>query len=108
MGAGKKRQLNLTAWVNFYQDERPAEIFVEKNGDESTAAALLDALAVAVSVGLQHGIPWRVFAGKLSGWRFPPDGVTDDADSKLRMVSSPLDYLFRWADKKINERAKRR
>jgi len=104
MGEGEK--LDLTAWVSFYADGNPAEIFVEKSGDQSFVAVLLDALAVAVSIGLQYGVPWEVFAAKLKGWRFPPDGITDDTDTELRMVASPLDYLFKWADKQIHKRAK--
>lgn len=104
MGGGER--LNLTAWLSFYEDGRPAEIFVEKTGDQSFVAVLLDALAVAVSIGLQFGIPWEVFADKLRGWRFPPDGVTDDSNNELRLVASPLDYLFKWAGLQISKRAK--
>lgn len=104
MGGGDL--LNLTCWVNFYPDNTPAEIFVEKGGDQSIVAALLDALSVAISIGLQYGIPFEVFADKLLHWTFPPSGITDDKDSDLRLAASPLDYLFKWTNKQISKRGK--
>jgi ribonucleoside-diphosphate reductase alpha chain len=53
----------------------------------------MDAFSVAISVGLQYGIPLESYVGKFTNMRFEPAGITDDAD--IRMASSVMDYIFR-------------
>ena len=64
---------------------------VSKQG--STLAGIMDAFAVAVSLGLQHGVPLATYVRKYSNMRFEPAGMTDDAD--LRIATSLVDYIFR-------------
>lgn len=64
---------------------------VSKQG--STLAGVMDAFSIAVSLGLQHGVPLSTFVRKYTNMRFEPAGITDDPD--LRIASSLVDYIFR-------------
>lgn len=55
---------------------------------------ILDKLAIAVSVGLQRGIPFEVYSTKFVHTQFPPDGYTRNKD--IPRCTSIIDYLFRW------------
>jgi ribonucleoside-diphosphate reductase alpha chain len=48
---------------------------------------------MAISVGLQYGIPLESYVAKFTNMRFEPAGITDDPD--IRMASSVMDYIFR-------------
>ncbi|NIO76307.1 MAG: hypothetical protein GTN69_10595 [Armatimonadetes bacterium] len=90
--------------VGFYDSGEPAEIFVSKEGESTAATAYLDALATAISIGLQYGIDWEVFSTKLERWTFEPRGFTGDDHEALRTVSSPLDYVIRAAHVLVERR----
>ncbi len=79
--------------VGEYEDGRPGEIFVRVSKQGSTLAGIMDAFAVAVSHGLQYGVPLRSYVDAYCGMRFEPAGVTDDPD--IRIATSLMDYLFR-------------
>jgi ribonucleoside-diphosphate reductase alpha chain len=81
------------ATVGEYDDRRPGEIFVKISKQGSTIAGIMDAFSIAVSLGLQHGVPLESFVRKFTNMRFEPAGITDDAE--LRIASSLVDYLFR-------------
>jgi len=51
-------------------------------------------LALTISLGLQYGVPLKVFVDKLLNTRFEPSGIT--ANPNIRFVSSVLDYIARW------------
>jgi ribonucleoside-diphosphate reductase alpha chain len=53
----------------------------------------MDAFSVAISIGLQYGVPLETFVGKFTNMRFEPAGMTDDPD--IRMAASVMDYIFR-------------
>jgi ribonucleoside-diphosphate reductase alpha chain len=53
----------------------------------------MDAFSMAVSFGLQHGVPLSLYVRKYTNMRFEPAGMTDDPD--LRIASSLVDYIFR-------------
>jgi ribonucleoside-diphosphate reductase alpha chain len=53
----------------------------------------MDSFSIAVSIGLQYGVPLETFVEKFSNLRFEPAGMTDDAD--IRMAQSMMDYIFR-------------
>jgi ribonucleoside-diphosphate reductase alpha chain len=53
----------------------------------------MDAFSVAISIGLQYGVPLETFVGKFTNMRFEPAGMTDDPD--VRMAASVMDYIFR-------------
>jgi ribonucleoside-diphosphate reductase alpha chain len=53
----------------------------------------MDAFAIAVSLGLQYGVPLEAFVNKYVNMRFEPSGITNDPD--IRLASSLMDYIFR-------------
>ena len=59
----------------------------------------MNSLMIAVSMGLQYGVPPEVYVSKLSHMRFEPSGLTNDAD--IRTAKSIVDYIFRWFGKKF-------
>ncbi|MET9934069.1 vitamin B12-dependent ribonucleotide reductase, partial [Streptomyces sp. NPDC006324] len=59
----------------------------------STLAGMMDAFSIAVSVGLQYGVPLETYVSKFTNMRFEPAGMTDDPD--VRMAQSIVDYIFR-------------
>jgi ribonucleoside-diphosphate reductase alpha chain len=79
--------------VGEYDDGRPGEVFMQVSKQGSTLAGIMDAFAVAVSLGLQHGVPLATFVKKYTNMRFEPAGMTDDRE--LRIASSLVDYIFR-------------
>ncbi len=79
--------------VGEYDDGRPGEVFVKVAKQGSTLAGIMDAFAVSVSLGLQHGVPLATYVRKYTNMRFEPAGMTDDPD--LRIAQSLVDYIFR-------------
>jgi ribonucleoside-diphosphate reductase alpha chain len=79
--------------VGEYDDGRPGEVFFKVSKQGSTLSGVMDAFAISVSLGLQHGVPLSTFVRKYTNMRFEPAGITDDAD--LRLASSLVDYIFR-------------
>jgi ribonucleoside-diphosphate reductase alpha chain len=53
----------------------------------------MDAFSIAVSIGLQYGVPLETYVQKFTNLRFEPSGLTDDPD--VRMAQSIMDYIFR-------------
>ena len=80
--------------VGMYEDGRPGEIFIKMSKEGSTLSGVMDGLALTVSIGLQYGVPLKVYVDKLLNTRFEPSGIT--ANPKIRFVSSVLDYIARW------------
>jgi ribonucleoside-diphosphate reductase alpha chain len=76
-----------------YPDDGIGEVFLKLGKQGSTLAGVMDAFSMAISVGLQYGIPLESYVGKFTNMRFEPAGLTDDAD--IRMASSVMDYIFR-------------
>jgi ribonucleoside-diphosphate reductase alpha chain len=85
--------------VGLYDDGSPGDIFVDIAKDGTTMAGLMNSLMIAVSMGLQYGVPPEVYVSKLSHMRFEPSGLTNDAD--IRAAKSIVDYIFRWFGKKF-------
>jgi ribonucleotide reductase alpha subunit len=76
-----------------YPDDGIGEVFLKLGKQGSTLAGVMDAFSMAISVGLQYGIPLESYVGKFTNMRFEPAGMTDDPD--IRMASSVMDYIFR-------------
>ena len=76
-----------------YADGALAEVFLKLGKQGSTLAGVMDSFSIAVSIGLQYGVPLETFVEKFSNLRFEPAGMTDDAD--IRMAQSMMDYIFR-------------
>jgi ribonucleoside-diphosphate reductase alpha chain len=85
--------------VGLYDDGSPGDIFVDIAKDGTTMAGLMNSLCLAVSMGLQYGVPPEVYVSKLSHMRFEPSGLTNDGD--IRVAKSIVDYIFRWFGKKF-------
>jgi ribonucleoside-diphosphate reductase alpha chain len=79
--------------VGEYDDGRPGEVFVKVSKQGSTLAGIMDAFSIAISLGLQHGVPLATFVTKYANMKFEPAGITDDTE--LRIASSLVDYIFR-------------
>jgi len=80
--------------VGLYEDHRPGEVFIKMSKEGSTLSGVMDGLALTISIGLQYGVPLKVFVDKLLNTRFEPSGIT--ANANIRFVSSVLDYIARW------------
>jgi len=80
--------------VGMYEDGRPGEVFIKMSKEGSTLSGVMDGLALTISLGLQYGVPLKVFVDKLVNTRFEPSGIT--ANANIRFVSSVLDYIARW------------
>jgi len=80
--------------VGMYEDGRPGEIFIKISKEGSTLSGVMDGLALTISLGLQYGVPLKVFVDKLVNTRFEPSGIS--ANPNIRFVSSVLDYIARW------------
>ena len=76
-----------------YPDDGLGEIFIKLGKQGSTLAGVMDAFSIAISVGLQYGIPLESYVAKFTNLRFEPAGMTDDPD--VRIATSVMDYLFR-------------
>jgi ribonucleoside-diphosphate reductase alpha chain len=69
------------------------EIFLKVAKQGSTLAGVMDAFAIAISIGLQYGVPLKAYVDKFINMRFEPSGITDDPD--FRFATSVVDYIFR-------------
>jgi ribonucleoside-diphosphate reductase alpha chain len=76
-----------------YDDGALGEVFLKLGKQGSTLAGVMDAFSIAVSIGLQYGVPLETYVQKFTNLRFEPAGMTDDAD--IRMAQSMMDYIFR-------------
>jgi ribonucleoside-diphosphate reductase alpha chain len=85
--------------VGLYDDGTPGDIFVDIAKEGTTLAGLVNCFMIAVSIGLQYGVPLEVWVSKFAHMRFEPSGMTNDED--IRMAKSIPDYVFRWMGKKF-------
>ncbi|WP_405086361.1 vitamin B12-dependent ribonucleotide reductase [Microbispora sp. NBC_01389] len=76
-----------------YPDDGLGEVFLKMSKQGSTLAGVMDAFSVAISIGLQYGVPLDTYVQKFVNMRFEPAGMTDDPD--VRMAQSVMDYIFR-------------
>jgi ribonucleoside-diphosphate reductase alpha chain len=74
-------------------DNGLGEVFLKLGKQGSTLAGVMDAFSIAISVGLQYGIPLESYVAKFTNTRFEPAGMTDDPD--IRIAGSIMDYIFR-------------
>ncbi len=77
-----------------YEDGRLGEIFIDMNKEGATLRALLNNFAIAISLGLQYGVPLEEYVDAFTFTRFEPAGIVNGNDS-VKMASSLLDYVFR-------------
>jgi ribonucleoside-diphosphate reductase alpha chain len=76
-----------------YPDDGIGEIFLKTSKQGSTLAGVMDAFSIAISIGLQYGVPLEAYVSKFVNMKFEPSGMTNDPD--VRFASSLVDYVFR-------------
>ncbi len=77
-----------------YEDGRIGEIFIDMHKDGAAFRSLMDAFAIAISMGLQYGVPLEEFVDAFTFTRFEPAGLVIGNDS-IKNATSILDYIFR-------------
>ena len=88
--------------VGMYEDGTPGEIFIKMSKEGSTLSGFMDGFAMAVSIGLQYGVPLKSLVDKFINTRFDPSGFT--ANPNIRYAKSVLDYIGRWLGGKFISR----
>jgi ribonucleoside-diphosphate reductase alpha chain len=77
-----------------YEDGSLGEIFLDMHKEGAAFRSLMNCFAIAVSLGLQHGVPLDEFSDAFVFTRFEPNGVVQGHD-QIKMVTSVIDYVFR-------------
>jgi len=77
-----------------YQDGRLGEIFIDMHKEGAAFRAMMNNFAIAISVGLQYGVPLEEFVDAFTFVRFEPAGMVQGNDS-IKSATSILDYIFR-------------
>jgi ribonucleoside-diphosphate reductase alpha chain len=77
-----------------YEDGRIGEIFIDMHKDGAAFRSLMDGFAIAISMGLQYGVPLDEFVEAFTFTRFEPAGLVMGNDS-IKNATSVLDYIFR-------------
>jgi ribonucleoside-diphosphate reductase alpha chain len=85
--------------VGLYDDGSPGEVFVKMSKQGSTVSGLMDSVAIAWSMALQHGVPVESLISKYIDHRFEPSGFT--GNPRIPMARSVVDYLARWMASKF-------
>lgn len=92
-------KLECYVTVGFFEDGTPGELFLTTNQMGTLERGLFRALAIMISLALQHGVPMRHVTEKLKGITFEPSGLTKDPE--IPMVKSLLDYLGQWLERRF-------
>ena len=77
-----------------YDDGKVGEIFIDMNKEGELAKALMNNFAIAISLGLQYGVPLDEFVDAFIETKFEPSGEIHGND-RILSASSMLDYIFR-------------
>lgn len=77
-----------------YDDGRLGEIFIDMHKEGAALRSLLNNFAIAVSLGLQYGVPLEEYVDAFTFTRFEPSGPVQGNDS-IKYATSMLDYVFR-------------
>ena len=77
-----------------YDDGKIGEIFIDTSKEGELVKALMNNFAIAVSLGLQYGVPLDEFINAFVGTKFEPSGKVHGND-RILSASSILDYIFR-------------
>jgi len=85
--------------VGMYEDGSPGEVFMSMSKEGTVVSGLVDSIAIAISLSLQHGVPLSLLVEKFSHTRFEPSGFTGNRE--IPMAKSILDYVFRWLSLKF-------
>ena len=77
-----------------YEDGKIGEIFIDTSKEGELVKALMNNFAIAVSLGLQYGVPLDEFISAFVGTKFEPSGKVHGND-RILSATSILDYIFR-------------
>jgi ribonucleoside-diphosphate reductase alpha chain len=77
-----------------YLDGTLGEIFIDLHKEGAAFRSIMNCFAMAVSVGLQYGVPLEAFVDQYTFTRFEPQGVVEGHDN-IKLATSIVDYLFR-------------
>ncbi|WP_413205767.1 vitamin B12-dependent ribonucleotide reductase [Rhodospirillum sp. A1_3_36] len=77
-----------------YEDGRLGEIFIDMHKEGAAFRSLMNNFAIAVSIGLQYGVPLEEYVEAFTFTRFEPQGMVE-GNQTIKMATSILDYLFR-------------
>ncbi|GBD43407.1 Vitamin B12-dependent ribonucleotide reductase [bacterium HR40] len=77
-----------------YEDGTLGEIFIDMHKEGAAFRSLMNCFAIAISIGLQYGVPLEEFVEAFAYTRFEPSGPVQGNDS-IKMATSVLDYIFR-------------
>jgi ribonucleoside-diphosphate reductase alpha chain len=77
-----------------YRDGRLGEIFIDMHKEGAAMRSLMSAMAMAVSIGLQYGVPLQEFVDAFVGMKFEPSGIVE-GNENIESANSILDYVFR-------------
>ncbi|MFH1592768.1 MAG: vitamin B12-dependent ribonucleotide reductase [Candidatus Woesearchaeota archaeon] len=76
-----------------YEDSKLGEIFIDMHKAGSSFRSLMSCFAIAVSMGLQYGVPLEKYVNLFTFTRFEPSGLTDHPN--IRSATSVIDFIFR-------------
>jgi ribonucleoside-diphosphate reductase alpha chain len=77
-----------------YLDGTLGEIFIDLHKEGAAFRSIMNCFAMAVSIGLQYGVPLETFVEQYTFTRFEPQGMVEGHDN-VKMATSIVDYLFR-------------
>jgi ribonucleoside-diphosphate reductase alpha chain len=77
-----------------YDDGALGEIFIDMHKEGAAFRSLMNCFAIAISLGLQHGVPLDEFVDAFVFTRFEPSGVVE-GNRTIKMSTSIIDYIFR-------------
>ena len=77
-----------------YADGALGEIFIDMHKEGAAFRSVMNCFAMAVSLGLQYGVPLQEFVEQFTFTRFEPQGVVEGHDN-IKMATSIIDYIFR-------------
>ncbi|HLO77763.1 MAG TPA: adenosylcobalamin-dependent ribonucleoside-diphosphate reductase, partial [Magnetospirillum sp.] len=77
-----------------YEDGKCGEIFIDMHKEGAAFRAMMNNFAIAISIGLQYGVPLEEFVEAFTFTRFEPSGMVEGNET-IKMATSILDYIFR-------------
>ena len=77
-----------------YEDGTLGEVFIDMHKEGAAFRSLMNSFAIAVSLGLQYGVPLEEFVDAFIFTRFEPNGMVMGND-RIKMSTSVIDYIFR-------------
>jgi ribonucleoside-diphosphate reductase alpha chain len=77
-----------------YADGQLGEVFIDMHKEGAAFRSLMNCFAIAISLGLQHGVPLEEYVDAFVFTRFEPNGIVS-GNPQIKMSTSVIDYIFR-------------